>query len=148
MTIYQRIKPIDILLVEDNPAHIRLTREGFKDADIRNTLNVVTDGEEALSYLKKLDKYSGSKTPDLILLDLNLPKIDGRQVLVEIKSDDALKLIPVIILSTSDSPEDIFNTYANYANCYIMKPIDFDQFVTVARTVEEFWLKIIKLPKI
>ncbi len=139
-------KPINILLVEDNPGDVRLTREAFKEGKIKNELNVVMDGEEAIYYLKKIDKYQNATTPDIILLDLNLPKKDGREVLTEIKNDPELKCIPVIILTTSSAQNDILNTYLRHANCYIMKPVDFTQFITVIRTIEEFWLSIVKLP--
>ena len=139
-------KSIDILLVEDNPGDIRLTKEAFKDGKIKNELNVVMDGEEAVLYLKKKEKYVNATTPDIILLDLNLPKKDGREVLAEIKSDPELKLIPVIILTTSSAQSDILNTYSHHANCYIMKPVDFNQFINVIRTIENFWLTIVKLP--
>ena len=142
----EKVKPINILLVEDNPGDIRLTREAFKDGKIKNTLNVVMDGEEAIQYLRKTDAHKGAETPDIILLDLNLPKKDGREVLVEIKNDPVLKSIPVIILTTSSAQQDISNTYSNHANCYIMKPVDFSQFITVIRTIEDFWLSIVKLP--
>jgi len=139
-------KPINILLVEDNPADIRLTQEVFKDGHIRNTLNIVMDGEEAILYLRKLGKYSGVDTPELILLDLNLPKKDGREVLAEIKADPMLKCIPVIVLTTSAAEQDILNTYSHHANCYIMKPVDLGQFINVVRSIEQFWLTIVKLP--
>lgn len=141
-------KPINILLVEDNPADIRLTKEALKDGKIKNSLSVVMDGEEALLFLRKENQYSGSDIPDIdiVLLDLNLPKKDGREVLMEIKADNKLKRIPVIILTTSSAEQDILNTYSNHANCYIMKPVDFNQFITVVRTIEEFWLTIVKLP--
>lgn len=139
-------KGIQILLVEDNPGDIRLTQEVLKDGKICNHLSIVMDGEEAMSFLKKTDKYKDAVTPDIILLDLNLPKKDGRQVLAEIKSDPVLKIIPVIILTTSSAEQDILNTYANHANAYITKPVDFDQFINVIRTFENFWLTIVKLP--
>ncbi|HWY37632.1 MAG TPA: response regulator [Bacteroidia bacterium] len=139
-------KPVDILLVEDNPGDIRLTREALKDGRLQNTLSVVMDGEEAILYLKKKGPYKDSNTPDIILLDLNLPKKDGREVLAEIKSDTALKCIPVIILTTSSAQQDIHTTYSHHANCYIMKPVDFNQFITVIRTIEDFWLTIVRLP--
>jgi chemotaxis family two-component system response regulator Rcp1 len=147
MSNYKSTNPINILLVEDNPADIRLTQEVFKEGRIRNTLNVVMDGEEAMIYLRKLGKYSQAETPDLVLLDLNLPKKDGRSVLADIKADPVLKFIPVIILTTSAAEQDILNTYANHANCYIMKPVDLAQFINVVRSIEEFWLTIVKLPK-
>jgi CheY-like chemotaxis protein len=146
MSNSSQIKPIDILLVEDNPGDIRLTQEAFKDGKIKNELNVVMDGEEAVLYLKKIGKYENVNTPDIILLDLNLPKKDGREVLAEIKNDPELKCIPVIILTTSSAQSDILNTYSHHANCYIMKPVDFNQFITVIRTIENFWLTIVKLP--
>ncbi len=146
MSNSSQTKPIDILLVEDNPGDIRLTKEAFKDGRIKNELNVVMDGEEAILYLKKKDKYTNVGTPDIILLDLNLPKKDGREVLAEIKSDPELKCIPVIILTTSSAQSDILNTYSHHANCYIMKPVDFNQFINVIRTIENFWLTIVKLP--
>lgn len=139
-------KPIDILLVEDNPGDIRLTQEAFKDGKIKNKLNIVMDGEEAILYLKKTGKYKDVSTPDIILLDLNLPKKDGREVLAEIKEDPNLKCIPVIILTTSSAQSDILSTYLRHANCYIMKPVDFDQFINVVRSIENFWLSIVKLP--
>lgn len=139
-------RAINILLVEDNPGDIRLTQEAFKDGRIQNELNVVMDGEEAINYLKKQDKFLSAKTPDIILLDLNLPKKDGREVLAEIKADPKLMLIPVIILTTSSAQSDIIHTYSNHANCYIMKPVDFNQFINVVRTIENFWLTIVKLP--
>jgi chemotaxis family two-component system response regulator Rcp1 len=147
MSSYKSTKPINILLVEDNPADIRLTQEVFKEGRIRNTLNVVMDGEEAMIYLRKLGKYAEAETPDLVLLDLNLPKKDGRSVLADIKADSTLKFIPVIILTTSAAEQDILNTYAHHANCYIMKPVDLAQFINVVRSIEEFWLTIVKLPK-
>jgi chemotaxis family two-component system response regulator Rcp1 len=148
MSSYKRIRPINILLVEDNPADVRLTQEVFKDGKIRNNMSVAMDGEEAMLYLLKKGKYAEVQTPDLVLLDLNLPKKDGRTVLAEIKSDDLLKFIPVIILTTSAAEQDILNTYSNHANCYIMKPVDLGQFITVVRSIEDFWLSIVRLPKI
>ncbi len=146
MSNFTKSKPIDILLVEDNPGDIRLTQEAFKDGKIKNDLNVVMDGEEAIYYLKKTGQYANVSTPDIILRDLNLPKKDGREVLAEIKDDPLLKLIPVIILTTSSAQSDILNTYSHHANCYIMKPVDFNQFINVIRTIEDFWLTIVKLP--
>lgn len=137
---------INILLVEDNPGDIRLTQEVLKEGKIRNSLSIVTDGEEAISFLKKVGQYRDAITPDLILLDLNLPKKDGREVLIEIKGDPKLVSIPVIVLTTSDAEKDIISTYANHANAFITKPVDFNQFITVIRAIENFWLTIVKLP--
>ena len=139
-------KIINILLVEDNPGDIRLTKEVLKEGKIRNKLDVVTDGEEAIQYLKKTGKYKDALLPDIILLDLNLPKKDGREVLAEIKTDPILMLIPVIVLTTSEAEQDILNMYAHHANCYITKPVDFNQFINVIRSIEDFWLSIVKLP--
>jgi len=137
---------VDILLVEDNEGDARLALEAMRDSKLRNTLHRVADGEEAMAFLRKEGKHSAAPRPDLILLDLNLPKKDGRQVLAEIKSDDDLKRIPVVILTVSSAEEDILKTYNLHANCYITKPIDLDQFMKVVRSVEDFWLTIVKLP--
>lgn len=142
----ENLRMIDILLVEDNPGDVRLTQEVLKDGKIKNTLNVVMDGEEALDYLNKRGIYSNAVTPDIILLDLNLPKIDGREVLEEIKKHPNLKRIPVIVLTTSDAQTDILKMYDNHANCYITKPVDFGQFINVVKSIEDFWLTIVKLP--
>lgn len=139
-------EPIQILLVEDNPGDVRLTREAFKDGKVANTIHVVEDGEQALAYLRKQGKYADAVRPDIILLDLNLPKKDGREVLREIKSDQGLKQIPVVVLTTSASEEDVLRTYSDYANCYITKPISFDRFIVTVRSIENFWLSIVKLP--
>ncbi|MCX6026993.1 MAG: response regulator [Chloroflexi bacterium] len=138
--------PVEILLVEDNAGDADLAREALENSKIRNTLNVVGDGEEAMAFLRGAGKYAGALRPDLILLDLNLPKKDGREVLAEIKADDDLKRIPVVILTTSQVEEDILRSYNLHANCYITKPIDLHQFLNVIRTIEEFWLTIVKLP--
>lgn len=139
-------KPIEILLIEDNPGDIRLTVEALNESKIINNLNIVMDGEEALNYLKKKGKFSGRKRPELILLDLNLPKKDGREILAEIKADENLKLIPVVILTTSEAEEDILKTYQLHANCYITKPVNIDQFIKVVQTIGDFWFSIVKLP--
>lgn len=139
-------RPINILLVEDNPGDIRLTREVLKEGKIKNLLQVVTDGEQAIHYLKKVGDYKHAVTPDIILLDLNLPKKDGREVLSEIKADPRLLLIPVIVLTTSSAEKDILNMYSHHANCYITKPVDFTQFITVIQSIENFWLSIVILP--
>lgn len=140
------VKAINILLVEDNPGDIELTKEAFAQGEITSTIEVVTDGEQAMAFLRKEGGYASATTPDIILLDLNLPKKDGRKVLSEIKSDDQLKKIPTIILTTSQADEDVNNAYENHANCYIRKPVDMEQFIHVARRIEEFWLSIVKLP--
>jgi chemotaxis family two-component system response regulator Rcp1 len=139
-------KNIEILLVEDNPADVRLAQEAFKDAKVNNVLYTVGDGVEAMAFLHRQGKYADVGRPDLILLDLNLPKKDGREVLAEIKTDEHLKLIPVVILTVSKDEEDILKTYNLHANCYITKPIDFEQFMKVVKGIEEFWLTIVKLP--
>jgi CheY-like chemotaxis protein len=138
---------IEILLVEDDAADVRLTREQLKESKIRNTLHVVENGEEAIAFLNQEGSYRDVPRPDLILLDLNLPRLDGREVLSRIKSKDHLMTIPVVILTTSDAEEDIMKSYKLHANCYITKPIDLDQFVKVVRTIEDFWLSIVKLPR-
>jgi CheY-like chemotaxis protein len=137
---------VDILLVEDNEGDARLAKEAMRDSKIHNTLHHVADGEEAMAFLRKEGKYEGVPRPDLILLDLNLPKKDGRQVLAEVKNDESLKRIPVVILTVSSAEEDILRTYNLHANCFVTKPIDLDQFMKVVRSVEDFWLTIVKLP--
>ena len=141
------IKPIDILLVEDNPGDVRLTKEALKEGKINNNLYVVGDGKEALDFLNQEKKYKNSVKPDLILLDLNLPKLDGWGVLKRIKSDSTLKRIPVVILTTSEDERDVFNAYNHYANCYITKPVDLEQFVTIVKSIEKFWFSIVRLPQ-
>jgi chemotaxis family two-component system response regulator Rcp1 len=140
-------QPIDILLVEDNEADVRLTQEVLTDSKVRNNLMIASNGEEALSCLRQQGKFRNSPRPDLILLDLNLPVKDGREVLAQIKQDPDLKSIPVVILTTSKAEEDIVKTYNLHANCYITKPVDLEQFVTVVNYIEDFWLAIVKLPK-
>lgn len=137
---------IRILLVEDNPGDVRLTLEAFKEGKVNNKINVVNDGVEALAYLRKEGQYADVKQPDVILLDLNLPKKDGYEVLAEIKQDPDLKRIPVVILTTSEAERDILQTYYMHANCYITKPVDLDQFITVVKSIETFWLNVVKLP--
>jgi two-component system, chemotaxis family, response regulator Rcp1 len=146
MTENSMLHPVEILLVEDNPADVRLTQEALKENKMVNNLSVVIDGVEAINYLRKKGKYTKVTRPDIILLDLNLPKKDGREVLAEIKQDNALKRIPVVILTSSQAEEDIVKTYNLHANCYITKPVDFDQFMKVVNSIEDFWLTIVKLP--
>lgn len=140
------VKPIEILLVEDNPGDVRLSIEVLRDAKVHNHLNTVSDGVEALAFLRHEGVYADAPHPDLILLDLNLPKKDGREVLAEIKADDKLKRIPVVVLTTSQSEEDILKAYELHANCYISKPVNLDQFIKVVQSIEAFWLTIVKLP--
>ena len=140
------LHPIEILLVEDNPGDSRLAKEALKESKLKNNLYVAEDGDEALNFLYKTGKYSIMPRPDLIILDLNLPKKDGREVLAEIKNDDNLKRIPVVILTISKAEEDILKTYNLHANCYVTKPLDLDQFMKVVRSIEDFWLTIVKLP--
>jgi two-component system, chemotaxis family, response regulator Rcp1 len=139
--------PIEILLVEDNPGDVRLTREALKDAKVRNNLHVVDDGVKALAFLRRAPGYESAVRPDLILLDLNLPRMSGREVLQEIKSDPRLLQIPVVILTSSAAEQDIAKAYELHANCFITKPVDLDQFISVVRSLEDFWLTIVKLPR-
>jgi chemotaxis family two-component system response regulator Rcp1 len=139
-------KPIEILMVEDNPGDVRLTVEALKETKLNNNLNIVKNGVEALAYLRREGEYANAARPDLILLDLNLPKKDGREVLREIKEDQDLGRIPVVILTTSQAEEDILRTYDLHANCYISKPVDLEQFTQVVQSIEFFWLTIVKLP--
>ena len=137
---------LEILLVEDNEGDIRLTIEAFKEAKIRNHIRVVRDGEEALAYLKKEASYADVQTPDIILLDINLPKIDGKEVLHELKNDPIFKSIPIIMLTTSSSESDVQESYLNHANSYVIKPVDLSKFMEVIRSIEEYWISIVKLP--
>lgn len=141
-----RGEPVEILLVEDSPSDVDLTREALEEAKVRNHLHVVGDGARALAFLRREDDFGHAPTPDLILLDLNLPKKDGREVLAEIKADPALRRIPVVVLTTSQAEEDILRSYDLHANCYVTKPVDLDQFIKVVRSIEDFWLEIVKLP--
>ncbi len=139
-------KMIEILLVEDNPGDTDLAREALVTSKIQNTLHVVNDGEKAMAFLRNEGKYASAPRPDLILLDLNLPRKDGREVLAEIKLDDDLKRIPVVILTSSKADEDVIKSYNLHANCYITKPLDFFQFTRVIQSIEDFWLRIVVLP--
>ena len=139
-------KAIDILLVEDSPGDIRLAHEALKESKIRNRLFVVEDGVEAMAFLRRQGKHAEAPRPDLILLDLNLPRKSGREVLSEIKNDEELKRIPVVVLTVSRDEEDIMRSYDNHANCYITKPLDFSQFMEITKSIEQFWLTIVMLP--
>jgi len=139
-------EPVDILLVEDNPGDVRLTMEIFKEGKVVNRLAVASDGVEAMAMLRRQGKYAKAARPDLVLLDLNLPRKDGRTVLAEMKSDPDLRRIPVVVLTTSQAEADILKSYNSHANCYISKPVALDQFIEVVRQIEGFWLTIVKLP--
>lgn len=138
--------PIEILLVEDNPGDVRLTIEALKEGKVRNRLSVARDGVEALAFLRRQGAYADAARPDLILLDLNLPRKDGREVLAEIKVDPNLRRIPVVVLTTSKAEEDVLRTYDLHANCYIAKPVDLEQFISVVRSIDDFWLSVVRLP--
>ena len=140
--------PIEILLVEDSPGDVRLTREALRDAKVQNNLHVVLDGIEAMKFLGRDGVHADAPRPDLILLDLNLPRMSGREVLEQIKLDGSLKSIPVVILTTSAAEEDIIRSYQLHANCYITKPVDLEQFIKVVKTIDNFWLAIVKLPRL
>ena len=140
------IRPVEILLVEDSPTDVLLAQEALEHAKVLNNLHYVPDGVEALNYLRRQPPYADAVVPDLILLDLNLPRKDGREVLAEIKNDEELKRIPVVVLTTSKAEEDIHRAYGLHANCYITKPVDFDQFANVVKAIESFWFTIVTLP--
>ena len=139
-------KPIEILLVEDNPGDVRLTQEALREGKVCNNLHVVRDGVEAMASLRREGRFAAAVRPDIILLDLNLPRKDGREVLEEIKNDPSLKRIPVVVLTTSKAEEDILRTYNLHVNCYVVKPVDFEQFARVVHSIEDFWFTIVKLP--
>jgi two-component system, chemotaxis family, response regulator Rcp1 len=139
-------RPIEILIVEDNPADVRLAQEVLRDSRMRNRINAVKDGMEALAFLHREGRYAGAPRPDLILLDLNLPRKDGREVLASIKTEQSLRRIPVVILTTSQDERDVLGAYDSYANCYIVKPIDLEQFTVIVRLIENFWFQIVRLP--
>ena len=140
------IRPIEILLVEDSPSDAEFTNAALKEAKVRNHLSIVEDGVQAMEFLRRQGRYSNAPRPDLIMLDLNLPRKDGREVLAELKADDNLRMIPVVVLTTSRAEEDIIRAYKLHANCYITKPVDFQQFLTVVRSIESFWLFVVTLP--
>jgi CheY-like chemotaxis protein len=139
-------KPIAVLLVEDDPGDVLMTREAFEEHKMRNELHVVTDGEEAIAFLRKEGKFAGAKRPDLILLDLNLPRRDGREVLREVKGDPDLCRIPVVVLTTSQAEEDVLRSYQLHANAYVTKPVDFERFISVVKQIDEFFVSVVKLP--
>jgi CheY-like chemotaxis protein len=142
----ERNGPIEILLVEDNPGDVRLTKEALKEGKVYSNLHTVKDGVEAMEYLRQEGKYKSVPRPDIILLDLNLPRKDGREVLEEIKSDEKLKRIPVVVLTTSKAEEDVLRTYNLHANCYVTKPVDLEKFMVVVKTIDSFWLTVVTLP--
>jgi CheY-like chemotaxis protein len=140
-------KVIDVLLVEDDPGDVLMTREAFEDNKVANRLAVVSDGVSALAYLRKEGEHADARTPDLVLLDLNLPRMDGREVLEAMKNDDALRSIPVVVLTTSEAEEDVVRSYSLHANAYVTKPVDFDRFIEVVRQIDEFFVEVVRLPQ-
>jgi CheY-like chemotaxis protein len=144
--MFGRSRPVEILLVEDNLGDARLTQEALKEGKIRNNLHHAKDGVEALQFLRREGGHAAAPTPDIVLLDLNLPKKDGRQVLAEMKADEALKTIPVVVLTTSEAEQDILRSYELHANCYVTKPVDLEKFISIVRAIEDFWLAVVKLP--
>jgi len=139
-------RPAEFLLVEDNPGDVRLTKEALRDSKVRNHLNVLGDGFAAMDFLQRKPPYENAPRPDIILLDLNLPKMDGREVLSRIKADPNLRRIPVVVITSSEAEQDILKTYDLHVNCYVTKPVDLDQFIKVVQSIETFWLTIVKLP--
>ncbi len=139
-------KVIEVLLVEDDPGDVLMTREAFEDNKVANRLSVVSDGVSAMEYLRKQGPYADAPTPDLILLDLNLPRMDGREVLQALKADEDLRRIPVVVLTTSEAEEDVLRSYALHANAYVTKPVDFDRFIDVVRQIDEFFVSVVRLP--
>ncbi len=140
------VRPVELLLVEDNPGDVELTREALEEARVRNRLHVVSDGEEALAFLRREGRHADAPRPDLVLLDLNLPRLGGREVLAAIKQSDDLRRIPVVVLTTSEAEKDVLGAYELHANAYIVKPVDLDQFLGVVRSIEGFWLAVVKFP--
>jgi len=145
--VSEPVNAIDVLLVEDDPGDVLMTREAFEDYKIRNTLHVATNGVEAMAFLRKEGEHAEAPTPDLILLDLNLPKMDGREVLAAVKEDPGLRSIPVVVLTTSEAEEDVVRSYSLHANAYVTKPVDFERFVTVVQQIDEFFVSIVRLPR-
>ncbi len=147
MTVIQECQPLEILLVEDNPGDVRLTQEVFKEAKILNNLSVVGDGVDAMAFLRKQGQYVDASRPDLILLDLNLPRKSGREVVAEVKDDPSLRGIPIVVLTTSSAEQDVVGAYERHANCYITKPVDLDKFIHIIRSIEQFWLSVVQLAR-
>jgi CheY-like chemotaxis protein len=139
-------QPIEVLLVEDDPGDVLLIREAFDFNKVHNNLNVVNDGEQALAYLRREGEYAGSLRPDLVLLDLNLPRKDGREVLAEVKADETLRAIPIVVLTTSEAEEDVLKSYQLHANAYVTKPVDFERFVAIVRQIDDFFVSVVRLP--
>ena len=146
-TMQNNTEPIEILLVEDNPGDARLTLEAMREAKVRNRIHVVEDGVEAMEFLRRQGRFGDAPRPDLILLDLNLPRKDGREVLAEVKADPDLKRIPVVVLTTSRAEEDVLRAYNLHANCYVTKPVDLEQFMKIVGQIDEFWVKVVTLPR-
>lgn len=146
MTLSQPASQIEVLLVEDDPGDVLMTREAFADYKVANTLNVVQDGADAMAFLRREGEHADARRPDLVLLDLNLPRMDGREVLEAIKSDPELASIPVVVLTTSEAEEDVLRSYSLHANAYVTKPVDFDRFIEVVRQIDEFFVSVVKLP--
>jgi CheY-like chemotaxis protein len=139
--------PIDVLLVEDDPGDVLMTREAFEENKVANRLAVVSDGAEAMQYLRREGEYADAPTPDLVLLDLNLPRMDGREVLAAMKSDETLRSIPVVVLTTSEAEEDVLRSYSLHANAYVTKPVDFSRFIEVVRQIDDFFVSVVRLPR-
>jgi CheY-like chemotaxis protein len=139
-------QPIEVLLVEDDPGDVLLIQEAFADNKLLNNLNIVNDGEQALAYLRREGEYAAAPRPDLVLLDLNLPRKDGREVLQEVKTDESLRTIPVVVLTTSEAEEDVLRSYQLHANAYVPKPVDFDRFVSIVRQIDDFFVSVVRLP--
>ena len=146
MTMTETVRTVDVLLVEDDPGDVLMTQEAFSEYKLRNRLHVVSNGVDAMKFLRKENGYSDSPTPDLILLDLNLPRMDGREVLAAVKADDALRQIPIVVLTTSEAEEDVLRSYALHANAYVTKPVDFERFIEVVRQIDDFFVSVVRLP--
>ena len=147
MSTPENVEVIDVLLVEDDPGDVVLIQEAFADNKVRNRLHCVADGVEAIDFLRQQGDHAGAKRPDLILLDLNLPRMDGREVLAAVKADETLRSIPVVVLTTSEAEEDILRSYELHANAYVTKPVDFERFIEVVRQIDDFFVTVVKLPR-